>query len=272
MRRSSLVIECPSCGVPARKRRVCLEAALWTDGRFLAPLMSSLPVIARCHGCKVLYWESDAPQRPQREGERPRRNPDLSITEYLWALREGVARNASEEVALRLRARWRANDVLRCTRLEENWITLLALGVIVLIPVALGFGGVWWTTGTTVLALGAGVRYLSYVTAWRRDRQDYERTATERRDNLNALVSLVPTATPAGRLIKAGVHLELGEFEMVKSALDARFQGVFAHVASAMRSLASRGDGRVQVIPAPGWRVGRMRRWRAFCSHKSQVR
>lgn len=60
----NMIISCPHCGHPAKKRTYyswnTFGAVLWSDGKQVAPMKPEIPDFVFCKKCNNLYWIKDA--------------------------------------------------------------------------------------------------------------------------------------------------------------------------------------------------------------------
>ena len=123
------VIACPYCQHLAKQATLAsgntIGARYWTDGKRVAPMLPEYPEIARCGGCDRFFWLADADQVGEidslghvaagvpSEWQAAEGIRELSSDAYLEAVETNMARAKEEEVYLRVRAWWAANDTLR---------------------------------------------------------------------------------------------------------------------------------------------------------------
>jgi len=121
---NDVVRACPHCGQlwrgPTWLSGNTFGAQLWSDARLVAPMLPDEPGFARCPGCARFFWVDDAPWVGEISyaGEPPpaewRRAPGVyqprCAADWLLAAESELVRSAADEVYLRRRAWWAAND------------------------------------------------------------------------------------------------------------------------------------------------------------------
>ena len=126
------ILACPICHAAARVGTLLsgntFGAILFTDGKMIAPMLHEMPALARCKGCGVFYWLSDAEEVGATSGgpdassvdpdacARAQRVEMLSEADYAEALAAGLASDRERELYLRVRLWWAANDRNRRAR------------------------------------------------------------------------------------------------------------------------------------------------------------
>lgn len=119
------IVECPHCR--ARERHFTLMsgntfgAVTWSDGKVVAPMLPSLPLIVQCHACQECYWLGDAEvlgetgypwDGPSADDLLPEIAEPSEATCYAL-LDAGFASNPDHERTLRHIAMMLRNDPLR---------------------------------------------------------------------------------------------------------------------------------------------------------------
>ena len=71
------IVACPICHAATRVGTLLsgntFGAIVFTDGKMIAPMLPEMPALARCKGCGVFYWLSDAEEVGETSG-----GPDAS--------------------------------------------------------------------------------------------------------------------------------------------------------------------------------------------------
>lgn len=67
----NMIIACPHCGHPAKKRTYfswnTFGAVLWSDGKQVAPMKPEIPTFVFCRKCGNLYWIKEAKEICEEE-------------------------------------------------------------------------------------------------------------------------------------------------------------------------------------------------------------
>jgi hypothetical protein len=189
-------------------------ARIWTDGKQIAPMLPSPPIVVKCHHCAECYWLANAKKIGNVD---PRGDKSVQVdpswaaapevqepseAEYYRALRVGLAANPEQERTLRLLVWWRRNDAFRVA-----------------------------PQGITV--------------------NDAELSGT-RRENLNVLVRLLDETDESDLLMKAEALRELGEFESATQVLSRVTSAEYAKVVRQLRLLCDAGDVLVRELKPGG--------------------
>jgi hypothetical protein len=110
-----IALACPGCGAAARvvvvEGREDERPVVWTDGYQEIGGRPLDQLIARCSGCRRLYW-LEAAQPVDRSSSQPLVEP-VDENSYYEALDAGLAVGVEQELALRVLAWWRSNDRFR---------------------------------------------------------------------------------------------------------------------------------------------------------------
>ena len=129
----TFILECPHCREPVRIYSIgsgnTFGAKFWTDGKIEAPMLPDRSPIVKCAKCTRLFWKAKAKQLgrievysvSKEEEERfAKASNALDPTEQdLLNLSEARDLSRDEQVTVRRRAWWLANDRFRSNR-ESN--------------------------------------------------------------------------------------------------------------------------------------------------------
>ena len=122
------VYACRGCGSLVRIASLVsgntVGAVWWTDGKMSAPMLPEVPSFSRCGGCRRFFWVSGLKEVGKIQhmvggsGARPEwlqapRIRELEEDELLEAIDAGLFGDRNEELYLRVRAWWAANEPLR---------------------------------------------------------------------------------------------------------------------------------------------------------------
>lgn len=120
LNKKARIIECQSCHslaklLSAYSRVAYFSAAFWSDGKLWATMMREMDEITKCPRCGCYDRVSQLKERASF-WKRPKYLKELTASEYLDALQKGVATSKKDEIFLRVRAWWAANDRYRNRR------------------------------------------------------------------------------------------------------------------------------------------------------------
>lgn len=242
----TLVLASPCCGHLHRLATIAsgntFGATLWSDGKLDAPMLPAPPRIARCGGCRTLFWVGDAKEVGRIGIARPSTGKDGApevASEWQQAPMIGspdidVLAEAVTDPRFAARDRWRHVRISLWHALNEP----------------------------------------------RRQRpgdkdQEQRAAAFQQRygalfaQNLEALLELIEETAPDGRLQKAEALRELGRFDACIRLLDQDFDEPLASYARQIRQRALARDPTVFRLdwpapkaahpPAPGKSIRRIR-------------
>ena len=105
---------CPACRTAVAEISLMsgntLGATFWSDGKVDAPMMPDLPDVVRCPSCAAVFRLSTAEEALDVDAESLPWPPDPDADLFREALEAGLAESEPDEVGLRLRWWWAAND------------------------------------------------------------------------------------------------------------------------------------------------------------------
>lgn len=85
----NMIISCPHCGHPAKKRTYyswnTFGAVLWSDGKQVAPMKPEIPAFVFCKKCDSLYWIKDATEVCSEENFKSF-YPEINAIEFIGFL------------------------------------------------------------------------------------------------------------------------------------------------------------------------------------------
>lgn len=210
------IIACPKCKGLARygtliSGNTC-EARVWTDGKWIAPMLPLPPAVVKCRHCGECYWLADG--REVGEVGKVRRllvnlrqrlvNRDCDYVkepaeeDYYAALNKGLAADEEQEKALRILAWWRRNDAFRDGTYEQKMV-------------APDPSGLW-------------------------------------KENLEALLRMLDECNEEDCLLKTEVLRQLGQFDSARQALSRVVSPQLGPVVARFRSLLDKGDTQVREL------------------------
>ncbi len=126
------IFQCPQCdnciSVGSLMSGNTFGAKLYSDGKYVAPMLPEFPKITRCSKCKTIFWISKAKKIGQRgfgiadifEGrieDQKYQNAQtarfLSLQLYILAIESPIYTSFEEEFYIRKRLWWHFNDRVR---------------------------------------------------------------------------------------------------------------------------------------------------------------
>jgi hypothetical protein len=208
------VIRCPLCEQLGKYSSIAsgntFGAVYYTDGKRVAPMLPTTPMVMRCSSCWGCFWRKAAAEVGQFNEQREEpADVDASWlvavyldepgeVEYLTELERMISSAPDEERSIRLFAWWRGNDRYR------------------------------------------GPSPTPAV--------DNPEVVNRRHDNMRALLPLLATAESADLIMRAEVLRQLGEFELATKALTRHFPHAFDTAISRLLYLCAQRDSTLQKL------------------------
>ena len=219
----SVVVSCPLCNVVAcyetQASGNTLRGTYYTDGKAVFPMLTQVPDVVQCPGCKRPYWLSPATElceidrwgtdETDQQGvpinPHVRNAPVLAEpteSEYLDGLEDLIRAKPNEELTVRLLAWWSSNDRYRLEERETEPIT---------VPTP----------------------------------DDPPQRVAMRRANMDGLLRILPEADaedPSKPLMRAEVFRQLGEFDRALELLARPYPQEFSEAINRLSALCKDRD------------------------------
>jgi hypothetical protein len=199
------VVACPHCKGLGKYMTLrsgnTLGTCVWTDGKQVAPMLPSPPAVVRCRDCGKCYWLADADE----VGTLDRWNDGEHQVDPSWVAAAEIQEPAEEEYYAAIAGGLAADPQ------QERDLRVLA----------------WWR-GNDAFRHGSG-------------EQAGDTTASgARRNNLEALASVLHARDDNERIMKAEVLRELGEFAsalaLLRSVTSSEYDAVVRQLSSMCES------------------------------------